>query len=347
MTVSTEPAVRWGLTIPAMGHTLADQGEIVREAEALGYTDLWSFETSGIDGFSPLVHAACHSTSARLGTAIVSSYTRGPAILAMSAAACAEAAPGRFVLGIGSSTEAIVQGWNGIPFERPVTHVRETVRRMRAALSGARMPLVEGERGGFRLDAAPAQPVPIYVAALRAGMLRMAGAVADGVVINFLPPAAVPIVLAEVRAGAEAAGRDPDAVDVVARHMLCTDPASDTRALTARFVLAAYVTSPPYEAFLRWIGLGDKVDPVVTRWRAGDRQGALEAMGDDLVDALIIVGDAEHARRRVAEYRAAGVRVPCVAPFSGVADVAERRANVRRMGREMAPGASGGAPTPG
>jgi probable F420-dependent oxidoreductase len=327
---------RHGLTIPLLYHRLHEQAEIVREAEALGYTDLWSFETSGIDGFSPLVHAACTAQHARLGTAIVSSFTRGPAILAMSAAACADAAPGRFVLGIGASTQAIVGGWNGIAFERPVSHVRETVRRLRAALAGERMPLEQGARGGFKLDAPPEQPVPIYVAGLRSGMLRMAGEVADGIVINFLPPSAVPVVLAEVRRGAEAAGRDPDAIDVVARHMTCTDGWNDETRFAARFLLAVYVTSPPYEAFLRWLGLGDKIDPVLTLWRAGDRGGALEAMTDELIGSLIVVGTPEECRARIGEYRAAGVRVPVVAPFTGIGDREAARAAVRRMVSDLA-----------
>jgi probable F420-dependent oxidoreductase len=333
----TDPQTRWGLTIPVLGHGLAEHAEIVREAEGLGYTDLWSFETSGIDGFSPLVHAACHTTQARLGTAIVSTFTRGPAILAMSATACAQAAPGRFVLGLGASTEVIVQSWNGISYSRPVSHVRETVRRVRAALAGERMSLTEGERGSFRLDSAPQQPVPIYVAALRPGMLRLAGAIGDGVIINFLPASAVRRVLAEVRLGAEEAGRDPDVIDVVARLFVCTDAPSDERALAARFVLAVYIVSPPYAAFLRWLGLGALIEPVIQRWQAGDRPGALAAISDELVDQLLIVGDVEHARARVGEYRDAGVRVPCLAPFSGAADRGERRASVRRMGRELAP----------
>ena len=326
---------RSGLTIPLFGHSLGEHADIVREAEQLGYTDLWSFETSGIDGFSPLVYAAAFTSTARLGTAIVSSYTRGPAILAMSAAAVEQAAPGRFVLGIGASTEAIVQGWNGIPFNRPVSSVREAVRRMRQALAGERMSLTDGARGAFKLDARPKTTVPIYAGALRGGMLRMAGEVADGIVINFLPPWAVPKVIAEVRAGAAAAGRDPDALDVVCRHMLCADGLTEETRAVGRFVLAVYVTSPPYEAFLRWIGMGELIDPVLEKWRAGDRPGALEAMSDELLTSLLIVGDVDECRARLEEYRTAGVRVPCIAPFSGAAD---SRASVRRAMRELAPG---------
>ena len=333
----TGTMTRHGLTIPLHAHNLGEHGEIVREAEALGYTDLWSFETAGIDAFSPLILASCHSSEARLGTAIVSSFTRGPALLAMSATACEQAAPGRFILGIGASTEVIVQGWNGIPFHHPLTSVRQTVARMRAALAGERMPLEAGARGGFRLEMAPGGHVPIYIGALRAGMLRLAGEVADGVIINFLPPRAVPTVVAEVRAGAAAAGRDPEAIDVVCRNMVCTDGLTEESRTAARFLLAVYVTSPPYEAFLRWIGLGELIDPVLAAWRAGDRGGALAAMSDELITELLVVGDVDQCRARLEEYRAGGVRVPAVAPFSGRADLGERRAAIREMVRQLAP----------
>jgi alkanesulfonate monooxygenase SsuD/methylene tetrahydromethanopterin reductase-like flavin-dependent oxidoreductase (luciferase family) len=256
----------------------------------------------------------------------------------MSAAAVEQVAPGRFVLGIGSSTEAIVQGWNGIPFSRPVSSVRETVRRMRQALAGERMSLEEGQRGAFKLDAKPQTSVPIYCGALRAGMLRMVGEVADGLVINFLPPSAVPKVIAEVSAGAQAAGRDPDSIDVVCRHMLCADGLNDESRAIARFVLAVYVSSPPYEAFLRWIGMGELIDPILEKWRAGDRPGALAAMSDELITSLAIVGDVDHCRARLEEYRAAGVRVPCIAPFSGAQDM---RGSIRRAVRELSPAGSG------
>ncbi|HEV3124140.1 MAG TPA: LLM class F420-dependent oxidoreductase [Candidatus Dormibacteraeota bacterium] len=329
---------RYGLTIPLHGHTLAEHGDIVTEAEQLGYTDLWSFETSGIDGFSPLVHAASHTTTVRLGTAIVASYTRGPALLAMSATACEQAAPGRFILGVGASTQTIVESWNGITYTKPVSSVRETVRRMRLAFAGERMNLAAGSRGGFRLDMPPGAHVPVYVGALRAGMLRLAGEVADGVIINFLPARAVPQVLDEVRAGASAAGRDPEGIDVVARHMVCTDEMSDETRFAARFLLAAYVTSPPYEAFLRWLGLGPLIDPVLDAWRGGDRNAALAAMGDDLLGDLLVIGGVDACRARLDEYVQAGVRVPVVAPFSGVRDMEQRRAAIRRMVRELAPG---------
>ncbi len=174
-------AERWGLTLPLAGLNLADHEEHVRRAEAAGYTDLWSGETNGPDGFTPLALSAAWTERARLGTGIVGVFQRGPALLAQEAAALADASRGRFVLGIGSSSDRIVEGWNGIPFERPLSKVRETLEFLRTALDGERT------TSGFKLESAPAQRVPIVLAALRGKMLDLAVERADGAFTNFLP----------------------------------------------------------------------------------------------------------------------------------------------------------------
>src|SRR3982750_3585291 len=122
---------RWGLTLPLPGITLADHEEHVERAEAAGYTALWRGETAGPDGFTPLALAAAYTERMRLGTGIVGVFQRGPALLAMEAGGLASAAPGRVVLGIGASSDRIVEGWNGIPFERPLAKVEETLGFLR------------------------------------------------------------------------------------------------------------------------------------------------------------------------------------------------------------------------
>src|SRR5436190_11696895 len=174
-------ASRWGLTIPLPGVRLRDLGEHVRRAEAAGYTDLWSGETNGPDGFTPLALCATWTERARLGTGVVGVLQRGRALLAQEAAALADASGGRFALGIGASSDRIVAGWNGLPFERPLSRISETVDFMRAALAGERTPT------GFRLERAPSEPPPIVLAALRGRMLRLAVEKADGAFTNFLP----------------------------------------------------------------------------------------------------------------------------------------------------------------
>src|SRR5262245_22135569 len=143
---------RWSLSLPFDNFTLAEHAELAREAEHLGYTDAWSSEVDGIDGFTPLAVVGA-ATSLRLGTAIENVYTRGPATLAMSAAGIAEIAPGRFCLGIGAGSQPIVEMWNGGKFNRPATRVREMTTFLRRALAGGRV-VFQGESfpvGGFRL----------------------------------------------------------------------------------------------------------------------------------------------------------------------------------------------------
>ena len=126
---------RWALTVPLDGFTLAELGDLAREAERLGYADAWSFEVDGVDGFSPLAVIGL-ATGLRLGIAIANVFTRGPATLAMSAAGLAEIAPGRVCLGIGAGSQVIVEQWNGGSFRKPLTRVRETVTVLRSALAG-------------------------------------------------------------------------------------------------------------------------------------------------------------------------------------------------------------------
>jgi len=195
---------RWSLSVPQDGFTLAEHVALAREAESWGYTDAWSFESDGLDCFSPLAVIGA-STGLRLGTAIANVYTRGPATLAQSAAGVADVAPGRFILGLGSGSQVIIEKWNGGRFDKPATRVRETVLFLRQALTGERV-VFKGktfEVDGFRLTKPPSRPVPIYVAALRPGMLRVAGEVADGVILNWLAAEDVPKSVAVVREAAE------------------------------------------------------------------------------------------------------------------------------------------------
>src|SRR6185312_9471555 len=157
-------ASRWGLTLPLPLTTLADSEDAVRRAEAAGYTDVWSGETNGPDGFTPLAVASQWTDKVRLGTGVVGVMQRGRALLAQEAAALADASGGRFALGIGASSDRIIEGWNGMPFEKPLTNMSERIDFLRTALAGERAD------GGFKLERAPEEKVPIIVAALRGKM---------------------------------------------------------------------------------------------------------------------------------------------------------------------------------
>jgi probable F420-dependent oxidoreductase len=289
------PELRWGLTLPFAGVPLAAHEPLVRRAEAAGYDDLWTGDTNGADGFTPLALAAAWTERMRLGTGVVNPYTRGPAVLAQHAAALADASGGRFVLGLGASSNVIVERWNEMPFDKPLTRIRETVPVLREVLAGGRGP------GGFKLEAAPSEPVPIVLAALRDKMLRLGGEIGDGTFVNFLPLSATEHVVARVREGEAAAGRGE--TEVVCRFFCIPGDGIDM----ARMMFAAYATVPVYEAFFRGLGWGEAIDPMVTAWREGDRKAAVSRAPEELVREIFIFGDPAAMRERLGEFAARGI----------------------------------------
>ena len=295
-------SLRWGLTLPFAGVPLAEHEPLVRRAEAAGYTDLWTGETNGADGFTPLALAAAWTERMRLGTGVVNPYTRGPAVLAMHAAALADASGGRFVLGLGASSNVIVERWNETPFEKPLTRLREIVPVLREVFTGGRGP------GGFKLETPPAEPVPIVLAALRDRMLRLGGEIADGTFTNFLPLSAAEHVVARVREGE--AGREE--TEVICRFFCIPGDGMDM----ARFMFAAYATVPVYEAFFRGLGWGDAIDPMVAAWRGGDRKDALGLVPEELVREIFIFGSADEMRARLGEYAARGISTFVLSPIA-------------------------------
>lgn len=305
------------MTIPFDGVPLAEHSEWFRELVDLGYTDVWSSEANGADAFTPLALAAAWAPELRLGSAIVPAFTRGPACLAQSVASMADAAPGRFAFGIGTSSDVIVQRWNGIPFEDPYHQVKDMVTFLRGALAGEKMSGTFGrsEVKGFKLGVIPAEQPEILIAALRQGMLRLAGSHGDGAIINWLSAEDVRTVAPIVNEAASAAGRaEPE---IVARIFVA--PTTDREAVIGmgRFAIAAYLTVPVYAAFHEWLGRGEQLAEMSRLWSEGDRKAALETIPESLVDELIVHGSPEACREHITRYTEAGVTTPALAilPF--------------------------------
>ena len=292
---------RWGLTLPLPGTALADHEEHIKRAEAAGYTDLWTGETAGPDGFTPLALSAAWTEQARLGTGIVGVFQRGPALLAQQAAALADASGGRFVLGIGSSSDRIVEGWNGIPFERPLSKVRETLDFLDAALAGDRT------ASGFKLEQKPAHRVPVILAALRGKMLELAVERSDGAFTNFLPLAGLPKVTAQL-------GEAPEGFELLCRFFCIPGEREQVEPL-ARFMFSSYVTVPVYADFYRWLGYGEQIEPMVEAWEAGDRQAAAAAAPWELIEDMFIFGTPAQMKERLAAFVAGGITLPILTPI--------------------------------
>jgi probable F420-dependent oxidoreductase len=293
---------RWGLTLPLPMLPLADHAEHVRRAEAAGYTDVWSGETNGPDGFTPVTLAAAWTEHVRLGTGVVGVFTRGPALLAQQAAALADASRGRFALGIGASSDRIVEGWNRMRLERPVSRMSETIDFLREVLGGGRA------NGGFKLEQPPAEPVPIIVAALRGKMLALAGEKGDGAFTNFLPLAGLPQVK-------QALADAPDGFELLCRFFCLPGPREQVEPL-ARWMFASYATVPVYEAFFRWLGYGEPIEEMVAAWRRKDRDAATAAAPWELIEDIFIFGEPPEMKRRLQSFVEAGITLPVLTPIT-------------------------------
>ncbi len=306
------------ITLPAPFHDARECVALAERAEReWGYDAIWFAETNGPDSFS-LAGAVAQATSrVEIGTGIVAVYNRTPAVLAMSAGTLSQLSGGRFVLGLGSSSHAIMGDWNGVPFEQPLAQVRESVAIVRQALRGEKTDF-SGERlrsKGLRLGAIPQEPTPVYLAALREKMLNLAGEIGDGLVVNFFPLSALPQILSAYRDGARAAGRDAAGDDVVCRFQVAvTDDVASARGLV-RAAFGGYLATPVYNRFIAWCGFEGEARDIRSGFEARDRAKTAAAMHDDLIDRITILGNAESCREQVAAFVEAGVTTPVIAPL--------------------------------
>ena len=300
---------RYGITIPFEGVSLLEHIEWFHRFADLGYSDVWSAEVDGADGFTPLVVAAITEPRLNLGVAVTPTFTRGPGLLAMSIASVAEVAGGRFTMGLGSSSQPVVERWNGIPFEKPYAKTRDVLRFVKRALDGEKIDEVfeTFEVHGFKLSRPVLERPPILLGALRPGMLRLAGREADGAILNWLAATDVEKCRAEVGDGKTIAAR---------LFVIPTEDAATARFI-ARRMISSYLTVPTYAEFHRWLGRGDALTPMWDAWAAGDRNGANDVIPDSVVDELVIHGSYDACREHVQRYIDAGVEIPTIAivPF--------------------------------
>ena len=308
---------RMAVSLPAPTGSVADTIALAQRAEKMGYTDLWLADAGGLDAFTlaPMLLEA--TESARVGIAVVPAYTRTPAVMASTMAVIHQAYPGRFIPGFGTSSHAIVEGWHGLPLEKPLTRMKETVALLRSMMAGEKTDF-SGETlrsKGYRQ--APTELSPIYLAALRSKMVETAAEIADGVILNLFPRGALPKIMEHIAIGAERGGKQPGEVEIVCRHMMVVseDKAAARDAFRAGFV--GYYATPVYNKFLEWAGYPDAAAEIRAGWAAKDRERTAAALPDELVDEIAIIGSADECRELMRGYIAGGIHtniVSCVYP---------------------------------
>lgn len=314
-TAATAGQGRLGITIPLPRLALSGLLTHAQNLADAGYTDVWTAEGPGTsDGFTPLAVASA-VPRLRLATGVVPVVSRGPATLAQTAASLADLAPGRVVVGIGSSSKFVMEAWNDASFARPYERVRDTLRFLRRALRGE---VISHEYGSFRVERfrlswVPETPPGLMVAALRERMLRLAGREADGAMLTLLSADHAARVSAIVR-------EEGDSAEIVARILIAPteDPALARAA--GRRLLGTYLSIPAYAEFHRWLGSEQALRRSWELWAAGRRAEAALAVPDEIVDALVGFGTPDRWRAHVERYRDNGVDTPVVAllPVEGV-----------------------------
>ncbi len=328
---------RWGLTYPLQGVSLSEHGPILKEAEELGYTDAWSAEVESNDAFTPLAAFAAWAPNTRLGCAIASVYTRTPTLLAQTAAAIEELAPGRFCLGIGTSSPAIVERWNGVPLEQPYRRMKETIAFLKQAWAGEKMVTKVGpyDVKGFRLGRAPVVPPKLYIAALREKMLRLAATEGDGAITNYIAPYDA-VRLAKIAKEATDAAGKPE-TDLCCRIFVIWTEDGQAAQMIGRFIVSAYLTTPYYYAFHEWLGRGELLAPMKQAWDAGDRQGALGHVPAKVVEDIFVWGSPAACRDKITEYAKNGITTPIINIIPTARDPEGQREQSLAAFRALAP----------
>lgn len=297
----------------------ADFVAAAREAEARGYHTAWLGEVAGYDALVMSTVVATHTERLVVANGVLPVQTRTPVVLGMATASLNHLAPGRFALGLGLSSKTIVEQWHGLTFSPALAQIREAVEIIRKVATGERV----NQEGkfyrvkNFRLTGpAPKAPVRIYLAALGPEMLELAGEIADGVLLNWIPPEAVPASIAHLEAGARRAGRTLAEFEIASFVRTCvTDDAAAARATLARDI-TGYATVDVYASFFRTAGYPDEVAAVGAAWMSGDRAGALKQVSPRMLDGLGVVGDEAFCRARIAEFAGVGVTQPVIVPFT-------------------------------
>jgi probable F420-dependent oxidoreductase len=322
--------MRLGITIPLDGFQNPHFADLVRHAERAGFTDAWSYETFQGDAFVPVAAAAVVSDKMRLGTAIVPVFTRPAALIAISSATVQRISGGRFILGVGISTPTIVEQWMGIPYKMPVTRLRETVDALRSIFSGEKV-TTTGKTvhiNGFRLSG-PVEPAPpIYVGAQGALMLRTAGEIGDGVIVNYITPETFAPLLEHIREGARSAGKPTDNIDIACRIQVAVDPEEDVVRENLRRELTAYVTVPQYNKYFREIGYENEARIAIEAWNGGDRKKALQSIPQKMVEEIYVLGSPARIAQRLHDFERAGITTSTLQFTSFAPDPDERRKRV-------------------
>jgi F420-dependent oxidoreductase-like protein len=296
------------------GRSLDQAVERVRLAESLGYHSVYVTHIAGRESLTVLTVYASATERIRIGTGVVPIYTRTPATMAQTAATIDELSAGRLNLGLGVSHRPVVEGWHGQSIDKPVAEMREYTSIVRGILRGESYESGEKWQTGFQLAGLDPRPqLPIYVAALSPAMLRLAGEIADGVMLWLCNPEYVrDVVVPEVTKGRERAGKTLEGFDIVAAVPAAVTEDVQVARDSLRRDLLVYFTLPFYRAMIERSGFADDIAAFDAKLAEGDNAAAVAAISDRYLEQLAAIGGATEAAASVERYQEAGANSPCI-----------------------------------
>lgn len=307
------------------GFDLKELTRFVQAAESCGYDSFWMPESWERESLSVLAHLAASTERIGLATGIINVFSRSAALIAMSAATIDEISNGRFRLGLGTSGARVIEDFHGIKYHKPLTRLKETIEIVRLLLAGEPVDF-EGEcfrLKRFKLGFKPLRAdIPVFVAALTPKSLRQIGELADGWIPVHWPRVLLGEGIAEIQTGARSASRDASKIEVAPFvNVIISDDIKRARD-QARLPIAYYVggMGDYYHASLARLGFAEEADAVRDLWRAGRPKNAIQAVTDEMVEAIAICGSVAHCRERLDEMYTRGRALPVVSiPRQGTA----------------------------
>ncbi len=306
---------RMAVTLP-ISPRLEDNIDLVQWAEANGYQDAWFSDSGSPDSLTMAAALGAHIKRMRVGVAVTPVYTRAPSVLAATANVLGQVYPGRFVMGLGSSSETIMTRFNGIPMEKPLTRVKETAIIVRHMLTGERtdLDLETLSSNGYR-QAPMDTPPPVYLAALRPKMIEMAAEHGDGVVFNLWPTKALPKMMEHVKIGAARAGKNWEEMEIVNRKVVLVTDDKQSAYDSFRSAYAPYYANPVYNRFLAWCGYEEAARELLEGWASRDRARTAAAFSEELINDIALIGSVEEVQLGIRADAAGGIHTHIISPL--------------------------------
>ena len=313
-----------------------DYQELSSQAEKNGFEAVWVPEGGGRDSLTSLATIAMKTDTVKLGTGILPIFARTPTNTAMGAAGLAAGSDGRFLLGLGVGHAPTGESRDGIPFNQPMTRMRETIQIIKARRSGEEVNFTGKQfkiTGASMGAATPKTKVPIYIAALGPQMLEMVGELADGVLMNWTAVDYLGEAIGHIKRGAEKAGRDPNEIDIAGYVRVAVGDNLTESRVSLRRQVARYASNPFYRNFFAQTGFDKEMSAAAAALADGNLDKAADSITEEMQDQVAIVGTVEECRAALEKRRAAGLQLPVIAPFA----VGDNMASHRHVIEAMAP----------